>query len=763
MIHARLDSASGLRPASAFVVIGAVLVLVAGRVASEVLGSDSSPARWVREEPDSDPAFEISDRHGSTLAQFAKRFDVEASPRSLWLGHTPERVAKALHEVLSQESAPGAPRAELEPEALLESLFPGARGGWLEARGLVLGARSSAALEGWLAASSLDCVKLRADAQAGGYTLSWKPRELLAESTRLARGVKNARTWSRKLVDGLLACIDPAGWSALCADGEKLERERMRLWNQLMPSGRCVPLRDLSPQAALDLDLALRVEGINPKQMRVLPARERRYPLGPSLVLGDWGYPDPQAREIEPRAGLELLGQRLLGGADFDWIDPAPAVYSFVRNKAAGERMRPYFVASTPAQPAAIVHSTLDAPLQGFLRTQLERVMQDFEPAVAMGIALDLASGEVLAVDGLSAYGHANFLPIHHQFTPGSTFKVVTMAVALEEGAVEPDTVFDVGHGSCVVRDARGRTRTIREAENSGAVGRVSASGCLAHSSNAGMAQIGMRVPADRFRAHLLRLHYGRAPGTGLGSEARGYLAALPWVPTQTQASICFGHEFGTSLWQHAAALAAVVRGGAWLPLRVLAGASQGARHAALAPAQPERVFAPRTSELVREMMRMGAREGTGKPVLGTRDDLVAGSKTGTAEKVAGEVCEHAYGRALERAAKLGRGLTQAEYKAVKAGGPAHKGSCYTSSMCVFGRRVEGGREVIALVVVDEPTKGGKFGSRVAGPTAVRLLDEALGITRGGERPVPLAFGRFAPSDSALVSTLEHPWKERPR
>jgi len=763
VIRTRLDSASGLRPASAFVVIGAVLVLVAGRVASEVLSSSERPSRWVREEPDSDPAFEINDRHGRTLAQFGKRFDLEASPRSLWLGHTPERVAKALHEVLSQDSPAGAPRPELEPEALLAGLFPGARDGWLEARGLVLGARSSAALEGWLAASRLDCVKLRADAKAGGYTLSWKPRELLAESTRVARGVKSARAWSRKLVDGLLACIDPAGWSALSGDGEQLERERMRLWNQLMPSGRCVPLRDLSPQAALDLDAALRVEGINPKQMRVLPARERRYPLGTSLVLGDWGYPDPEAREIEPRGGLELLGQRLLASPDFDWIEPAPAIYSFVRNKAAGERMRPYFVESMPARPAAIVHSTLDAELQGFLRAQLERAMEEFEPAVAMGIALDLESGDVLAVDGVSAYGHANFLPIHHQFTPGSTFKVVTMAVALEEGAVEPDTVFDVGNGSCVVRDARGRTRTIREAENSGAVGRVSASGCLAHSSNAGMAQIGMRVPAARFREHLLRLHYGRAPGTGLGSEARGYLAALPWVPTQTHASICFGHEFGTSLWQHVASLAAIVRGGTWMPLRVLSGASQGARAESLAQAQPERVFSQRTCELVREMMQMGAREGTGKPVLATRDDLVVGSKTGTAEKVPGEVCEHAYGRALERAAKLGRGLTKAEYKAVKAGGPAHKGSCYTSSMCVFGRRALGGREVLALVVIDEPTKNGKFGSRVAGPTAVRLLDEALGVTRAGERPVPLAFGRFAPSDSTLVSTHEHPWKESPR
>jgi hypothetical protein len=86
--------------------------------------------------------------------------------------------------------------------------------------------------------------------------------------------------------------------------------------------------------------------------------------------------------------------------------------------------------------------------------------------------------------------------------------------------------------------------------------------------------------------------------------------------------------------------------------------------------------------------------------------------------------------------------------------------SCYTSSMCIWGH-VEGStRDVLVLVVADESRKG-KYGSAVAGPTAVRILKEALGRTRNGVPVVePLAPG-FAPALGAPSQVgPDQPWAE---
>ena len=89
---------------------------------------------------------------------------------------------------------------------------------------------------------------------------------------------------------------------------------------------------------------------------------------------------------------------------------------------------------AAPASPAPVVRTTLDLGLQRFLGEQLDETLAVHEAAVAMGIVLDVASGAVLALDAREAYPIAPFAPIAHVFTTGSTFKALTMAVALEEG-----------------------------------------------------------------------------------------------------------------------------------------------------------------------------------------------------------------------------------------------------------------------------------------------------------------------------------------
>lgn len=759
MIEERLASATDLRPSSAFLVIGFVLLLVGVKVACAPLIEAGEDPSALRREQDPLPAYDLEDAHGRTLARFLERYDVECSPRSLWQAHTPELLSAAVAQV-----AGGA----LGPQELLERMLPGMQSGVLRATDMPLTAAQALAVRQFVDAEDIEGVWVERDTRRGAFVLAWAPTTLLSPEQRAAHQHKRMAAWWAEFHKGLLKALYPAEFEDLWADQKAWQQRRTAVWNELMPRGYCKVLENLTPEVVLELDRLLRREGVSPLQMRIRATRERAYPQERWGVLGDWGFPtDSKGTEQVPRAGIELCADELLKRPSFNWVRKDCGVYEYWRHKAAGYRARPYYLHSQAGDPPARVRTTLDLDVQRVMHTALQAALDKHAAAIAMGIAMDLESGEVLAVDGVSRYGFATFLPLSHSFTPGSTFKVTTMACALESGAVRRDDEFEVGNGAFSLRVGN-RTRTIHEADGSLARGRVSAAQCLAYSSNAGMAQIALRIDDQWFRERLRRLGYGARPGAGLGPESRGMLpppeAGGRWTKLYTQASVGFGHNLEVTLWQHATALATILRDGRRVAPTLLASVAQGARderapRAAVDPAR-DQIVSVDTSRLVREMMVLGAREGTGRTVCASRDDLWLATKTGTAQKVPGEMCVHAYGAALDRVAKQRRGLTKAEYQALRAAGPAHGESCYTSSMAMLGRRAEGGREVFVLVVVDDPTKGGHYGSGVAGPAAIAILDEAVGTTRRGERVELPDFGVFAAAELATRNPFEQPWKE---
>ena len=421
---------------------------------------------------------------------------------------------------------------------------------------------------------------------------------------------------------------------------------------------------------------------------------------------------------------------------------------------------------------ALVVRTTLDLGLQRFLGEELALTLAENQAALAMGIVLDVESGAILALDSREAYAIAPFAPIFHVFTTGSTFKALTMAVALEEGLVRPEEEFEVGDGEyrILYPDGRPSYRVIHEAEGA-LTGRDTAARFLAYSVNAALAQIGLRVPDEVFHGYLVKLGYGTVPGSGLGPERAGHLPPLPWSYASTHASIGFGHEFSTTLWRHAAGLATIVRGGEYRPLRLLSSVEQDGRVLALEPEAPTRVFSTRTCELVKDMLRLGAREGTGRRVRAAFEESLAaaspdgsvpagsdlGTKTGTAQKVASELCVHVELGERERWEQQGIPATRARVAALRQLAKPHR-SCYTSSICVFGRARADARDIMVLIVVDEPRGNKKYGSDVAGPAAQRVLAEALGLTVNGVAPSrDVAPGFTGSALAALVDGSSRP------
>ena len=153
-------------------------------------------------------------------------------------------------------------------------------------------------------------------------------------------------------------------------------------------------------------------------------------------------------------------------------------------------------------------------------------------------------------------------------------------------------------------------------------------------------------------------------------------------------------------------------------------------------------------------MMMLGAQVGTGRKVF--CPDIVMGTKTGTAQKVGNELCLHVELKHNQEHGCHGA----AACRAALVGEKAHGGPCYTSSMCIWGHLPSGGREVMVLVVVDEPRGKHHFGSEVAGPAAIAILREALGLTCAGAPVAPADVDGFRSVDFEPKDASDVPWAE---
>ena len=796
-----MSAGLALRPQHAFGLIGCVFAAAAavlGKLA--FAGADSSSREICETAPP--PRFEIADRTGKLLARSLERLDLILSPNAMWQAHTPEVIAEAIAAASAEGAGPA-----LERAALFELLLPdAAREGFVRVTSPRLDGEQAARIERWARAGRLDERPVEPpfdgiwiESSPEGFELCWDPRTVLSLASRAAHDVaKYPLSWTRRLADRIAQCLWAEQALAIGDDERALEAQRQRVWDFLMPAQYSVVAADLDPSAAAPIYRALVEQGVAEHQMRIERSTARVHPAGDLDVLGAWTFPsaaEAEARAAEtfgvadaaavpaarrgafeiavgrllaerwPRSGLERAAARLFEERE-DAALTRPAQFSYRRDKPARQRSRAYFQDARPGELPPRFVATLDLDLQRSVRRALEALLAEHEAALAQAIVFEVESGDVLALDAVCAYPSAGFAPLQHCFTPGSTFKVLVMAAALDAGVCRPDQVFDVGHDPYPLVDPSNGSvrRRIHEAEST-RHGLLSAAECLAYSSNRGMTQIGLQLEAGPFRERLLALGYGARPDSGLGGERGGWLPPLPWKPWYTQASLCFGHEVATTLWQHAEALAAVLRGGLAKPLRLLAEVEDGGRRFALPASAGVRVFGAQACAEVREMLRMGAREGTGSSVASPEKlpGLDVGTKTGTAEKVGTEICLHA--ELAHRAD--GHACSVACRKTLAGERPEHS-SCYTSSMLLVAREADGepgaepaeAREIAVLIVVDEPRGLAKYGSRVAGPAAAAIALEALGRTRHGLAPLEDWRAGFALGERSSENTSLAPWSE---
>ena len=361
---------------------------------------------------------------------------------------------------------------------------------------------------------------------------------------------------------------------------------------------------------------ARRIEQLSLAGVALEPAIRRTYPQRwlASQLLGAVGT------DGDGLSGLEFSENQMLRGSDGE--------RRLVRD-ALGEPISLRDV--QPSEAGADLKLTIDVSIQDRVEEVLEQVGSRYSPKGATALVTDPRTGEILALanwprvdanepGAAPDYAHQN-RAAGANYEPGSTFKPFTIAGALEENIVTPQTEFDLAPEIQVA------DRTIGEAEPRGYV-RLTTAQILSQSSNVGVVTIGMKLGERRFDRWIRRFGFGAGTGSGLPGEAGGIVPPVSKYSGSSIGNLPIGQGLAVTPLQMAAAYGAIANGGVLRPPRAIS-AVDGER---IPPAKGRRVISGATSAQVREMLRgVVGPEGTARLAAISGYDLAG--KTGTANK----------------------------------------------------------------------------------------------------------------------------------
>ncbi len=340
------------------------------------------------------------------------------------------------------------------------------------------------------------------------------------------------------------------------------------------------------------------------------------------------------------------------------------------------------------------IRLTIDAAIQDKTEEVLAEVGQEFSPKGATAIVMDPSTGDLLAVANwppvdANRFGEAPTYArmnraVGAAYEPGSTFKPFTVAGALSDNVVQPDTSFDLAP-SIQVAD-----RTINEAHERGYETLTTAE-ILAQSSNVGAVTIGMRLGARNFDGWVRRFGFGATTRSDLPAEQAGIVPALEDYSGSSIGNLPIGQGLAVTPLQMTTAYAAIANGGILRPPHVIA--EVGGRPTSRPRAR--RILSPRVAASVRTMLEGVLAAGGTASEVSIPGYKLAG-KTGTANKPDPET----------------GGYSETKYVASFVGfAPAER------------------PRLLVAVMVDEP-QGAYFGGVVAAPAFQRIAEFALPYLR---------------------------------
>jgi len=533
------------------------------------------------------------------------------------------------------------------------------------------------------------------------FDLYASPKNILNEKTG-AKVNKDIRLFAAQLCKALTDC-DAAEQASIV---EKLEKPKASV---LLRKAKQMPAEAIEGVRAYAKEL-----GRWQNLVTLQPSEARFYP-NMELLAQIVGFLDDKGVGA---SGVERQFDKLLRGT--------PGQELVQRDGAGGALMTTVLV---PPKPGVSIELTIDLTIQEILARELRRGLEEAGALGGAGLVLDSRTGEVLAMVSLPTYNpnvpgkstpkQQTNRVVQDLYEPGSTFKIVTLAAALNEGVVTPTTLFDTNGGRL---DVPGRSKPITEDKNHN-YGVLDVQGILVKSSNVGAAKVGLKLGPD------LMLHYAslfgfakRDPNKGtsrdFSSELTGRIFVPPGGLSQGElATVAYGYQVTSTPLQIAAAMNVFANNGVMVRPRLVRATIDGDVRRVNGPEILGRVVSPETAATMITMLEAVVEDGTGDRAALSRY-RVAG-KTGTASQVSDG------------------GYSKTDYLVSFAGFVPSRHPRFT-----------------IIIVAEKPTKVAAYGGAVSAPIFKRVAEAALHYV--GELPSVNA----AP---AVILSDERPKAPRPR
>lgn len=339
------------------------------------------------------------------------------------------------------------------------------------------------------------------------------------------------------------------------------------------------------------------------------------------------------------------LASHVLGYTGLDNTGMSGVEYAFedlIRGRAAkvlvrtDARRRPVGHTEKPSTEGHAVVLTLDESIQHVAEIELERSMAETASISGVAIVMDPRTGEILALanrptfnpNRFAAYASARWRnrAVTDAYEPGSIFKIITAAAALQEKIVDPDEVLDCGHGSVDVAGIRINDHAVFD--------QLRFRDVIAKSSDVGCVRVAQRVGRENFNRYVRDFGFGALTGVDLPGESGGLLKPTSRWSALSLASMSFGQEVGVTAMQMAMAAAAVANGGYLMKPLIVRRIEDAEGHVVkeYKPVAVRRVLESDTVDVLTDILKGVVREGTGKKAA--IPGYVVAGKTGTAQKI---------------------------------------------------------------------------------------------------------------------------------
>jgi cell division protein FtsI/penicillin-binding protein 2 len=381
--------------------------------------------------------------------------------------------------------------------------------------------------------------------------------------------------------------------------------------------------RALSPQAAMRLQELIR-ERVRHKAAGVLtlfPESRRYYPnrMLAAHVVGAVGFDGKGVSGLEYKYETTIAGQSGL-----------------VRVMVDAGQQEISSVIERPATVGASIELTLDLRLQHIAEKELAATMKEYRALGGAVIIMNPHTGELLAQasyptfnpndSGSFSDADRRNRTVQDPYEPGSTFKIITAAAALNEGVLTARDLIDTNPGYVKIQ---GR-KPIREAQGH-KYGVLTVEDVVAKSSNVGAIRIGERLGGDRLLEYVHRFGFDQKNAPDFKGESRGQLQKGP-LDESSRASISMGYQIGITPLQLATATSVIANGGLLVEPRVLRAVVNNGKRSVIEPKILRRVLTPETASTMTAILESVVERGTAKAAALGRY-RVAG-KTGTASRL---------------------------------------------------------------------------------------------------------------------------------